>query len=129
MTSTVDPLAGFGEPDAVPGPQPEPARGTSSDATEPLPATISIPAEFAARIPTQRVLDSLAAITPEPLTELMANQATRIIAFRALLREFPERDPTSLWMHAYDVELEIFTPDPTDGRSPTPPRRSATTGE
>jgi hypothetical protein len=116
------------EPDAVPGAQPDPARGRPADPTEPLPATISIPAEFANRIPTQRVLDSLAAITPEPLTELMATQATRIIAYRALLRDYPERDPTSLWAHAYDVELEIVELDPTDGPSPTRPPPSRVTG-
>jgi hypothetical protein len=43
----------------------------------------------------------------------------RVVAFRALLRDYPDRDVSSLWLHSYDVEVEIVEPNPTNGNLPT----------
>jgi hypothetical protein len=93
----------------------------------PLPATVTVTQSFTARLPAQRLLDQLAHIDPTPFGELAQNQPFRIVAFRALLRDFPGYDPTALWLHAYDVEVDIVEADPTNGKPPTPPPRSAAT--
>jgi hypothetical protein len=50
------------------------------------------------------------------------------VAFRALVRDHPDRDPTSLWLHAYDVEVDVSEADPTNGKPSTTWPPSATTG-
>lgn len=92
---------------------------TDQDDLGPLPSLIEVPQSFIARLPSQRVLDLLARIEPgEKFGELIESQPPRIIAFRALLRDHPNRDPTSLWLHAYDVEVGIVEADPTNGSVP-----------
>jgi hypothetical protein len=86
----------------------------------PLPETISVTQSFIARLPAQRVVDQLRRIEPDlKFGELIEEQSSRVIAFRWLLREYPDRDPTSLWMHAYDVETAVIEVDPTNGKSST----------
>jgi hypothetical protein len=97
-------------------------------AAEPLPGFVHVTPAFAARVPSQRVLDLLTGIEGVDVGPLLAHSPGRIIAFRALLRDFPERDPTSLWLHAYDVETELDEPNPTNGSGPTPWRGSAVSG-
>jgi hypothetical protein len=97
------------------------------DALEALPSSVIVSQAFAARMPTQRVLDELARIEPAPFTELMQSQPSRVLAFRALLRDFPGRDVTSLWLASYDVEVELVETDPTDEPEPKHSRHSART--
>jgi hypothetical protein len=87
--------------------------------SQPLPLTVPATDSFAKRIPTQRVIDAVEKAEGVRFGEVIQNQPLRIVAFRALLRDFPDRDVTSLWLHSYDVEVEIVEPNPTNGTSPT----------
>ena len=99
------------------------------DANEPLPTLIRVSQDFSARLPSQRVIDVLTRCEAgTDFGTLAQTQPFRIVAFRALLRDYPNRDPTSLWMHAYDVECEVGDVNPTNGSSPSPGPISATTG-
>lgn len=96
----------------------------------PLPTLVSVTQSFVQRLPSQRLLDQLRHCEPGvPFGELAESQPFRIVAFRALHRDFPGRDVTSLWMHAYDVEVEVSeAADPTNGKPSTPWPPSVTTG-
>jgi hypothetical protein len=99
-----------------------------TDPTEPLPTLISVTQAFMARLPSQRVIDLLGRLEPGvKLGELMEGQPSRMVAFRALLRDHPDRDPTSLWLHAYDCEVEMAEVDPTFGNGLRPSPSSAPT--
>jgi hypothetical protein len=100
---------------------------TDFDAETPLPTVVQVTQAFAARAPTQRVIDTLTRAEGCGFSELMNTQPFRVTAFRALLREFPTRDATSLWAHAYDVETEMVDVDPTQNGGQTPPPPSAAT--
>jgi hypothetical protein len=76
---------------------------------EPLPTTVQASLAFVQRLPTQRVLDQLAKLDGTPFGELQEQQPSRVLAFRCLLRDYPDRDFNSLWMHAYDVEVDLLT--------------------
>ena len=90
-----------------------------TDETEELPLEVSCTQAFIARLPSQRIIDTLARLEPDqPFGELISNQPPRLIAFRALIKAYPNRDVTSLWMHAYDVEVVIADTDPTNGSVP-----------
>jgi hypothetical protein len=97
-------------------------------AVEALPTLISVNTSFANRLPSQRVLDLLGRIEGVEFGELAQTQPSRLLAFRALMRDYPERDPTSLWLHAYDVEVALLDANPTNGQSPTVALGSAATG-
>jgi hypothetical protein len=73
------------------------------------------------RVPSEEMYDLLERVGAPPLNELMAADRTkaRYMAFRILVRNYPLRDPTSLWMHAHFCELEIAPPDPTEMASMT----------
>jgi len=87
----------------------------------PLPELIQVTQSFIARMPSQRIIDLLRKLEPDQnFGELVENQPPRLIAFRALLRDHPSRDPASLWMAAYDCEVAVIEVDPTNGKSPTP---------
>ena len=92
--------------------EPQPAPNGSADPNVPLPTLLSVAASFSARLPSQRVLDQLAEFEGMDFGTLATTQPFRIVAYRALLRDFPGRDPRSLWMHAYDVEVEVESADP-----------------
>ena len=96
---------------------------------QPLPALVKVTQAFVARLPSQRLLDQLRHCEPGvPFTELAETQPFRIVAFRALVRDYPDRDVTSLWLHAYDVEVDVGDADPTNGKSATlSPPSAATT--
>jgi hypothetical protein len=106
-----------------------------TDALEPAPATalellptlVTVTQAFSSRLPSQRTLDLVTKIEGVDFEALARNAPFRIVAFRALLRDYPERDPTSLWMHAYDVEVEVADENPMNGTSPTPGPVSAGT--
>jgi hypothetical protein len=98
-------------------------------ALEPLPTLVRATQGFSARLPSQRTLDLVTRIEGTDFAALAQASPFRIVAFRALLRDFPDRDPTSLWMHAYDVEVEVAEENPTNGKSPTPGPDSAVIGE
>lgn len=92
----------------------------TDDDLGPLPQTATVSQSFVARLPSQRVLDILARLEPgAKFGELIENQPPRLIAFRVLLRDHPTRDPASLWLHAYDMEVELVEVDPTNGSVPT----------
>jgi len=92
-----------------------------TDDLGPLPDLVTVTQAFIARLPSQRILDLLAQLEPGvKFGELAENQPPRLIAFRALLRDHPGRDPASLWLAAYDIEVAIEEVDPTNGKSPTP---------
>jgi hypothetical protein len=93
-----------------------------------LPIQVQCSDAFAARLPTQRLLDTLQRIDSAGFAELAQSQPFRVVAFRALLRDFPDYDPTALWLHAYDVEVEVVIENPTNGKSPTPAPGSAVIG-
>jgi hypothetical protein len=100
-----------------------------TDPDDPLPTTLTVTSSFNQRLPSQRFLDLLARIEPAPFPDIAQSQPFRLIAFRALLRDYPDRDATSLWLHAYDCEVDVV--DDVDGplgngRTPSPP--SAATG-
>jgi hypothetical protein len=101
---------------------------SEADANEPLPGFVSVTQAFTSRMPTQRVQDTITRIEGGTFGDLIQAQPFRVVAFRALLRDFPGRDETSLWMHSYDVEVEINEPDPTNGNAPTPPLSSVGSG-
>jgi len=87
---------------------------------EALPLEVSVTQAFIARMPSQRVIDLLAKLEPAmKFAELVETQPPRLIAFRALMRDHPDRDPTSVWLHAYDVEVVVAEIDPFNGKSPT----------
>jgi len=91
-----------------------------TDASTPLPTTVRVTESFSRRMPTQRVIDAVQhAEGGTPFGELIQHQPFRVVAFRALLRDFPDRDTTSLWLHSYDVEVEVVEANPTNGDSPT----------
>ncbi len=95
-----------------------------------LPDTVHCTQAFMSRLPAQRVIDQLRKLEPDHnFAELFESQSARVIAFRALIRDFPRRDTTSLWMHAYDVEVAVLDVDPTNGTAPTlsPPSVPTTT--
>jgi hypothetical protein len=99
-----------------------------TDADQPLPDLITASQAFIARLPSQRVIDLLARLEPGvKFGELIEAQPPRMIAFRVLLRDFPTRDPASLWLHAYDCEVALIEPDPTNGSAPAPSPFSAPT--
>jgi len=87
---------------------------------QPLPTTIAVTQSFVSRLPSQRLLDELRHCEPTVnFQELAETQPFRIVAFRALKRDYPARDVTSLWLHAYDVEVDITEVDPTNGKPST----------
>jgi hypothetical protein len=91
-----------------------------NDDLGPLPEEIQATQSFIARLPSQRIIDLLKRLEPDQnFGELMEDQPPRMIAFRWLLRNFPDRDPASLWMHAYECDIAIVEVDPTNGKSPT----------
>jgi hypothetical protein len=103
---------------------PPPERST------PLPAEVVVSQAFARRAPSQRVIDQLARLDPTPFSELLQTGAFRVMAFRVLLRDYPRHDVASLWLHAYDVEVEIEDAvDPTSALAPTFSPPSAPTTE
>jgi hypothetical protein len=108
--------------------QPAPA---AQGADVPLPSIVYVSQAFSARLPSQRVLDLLTKLEGVGFGELATTAPFRIVAFRALLNEYPARDPASLWAHAYDVEVEVAEGvDPTamNGKSTTPAPDSADSG-
>jgi hypothetical protein len=105
--------------------RPEP----TADPNVPLPDVVTVTTAFASRLPTQRVLDQLQRIEDVPFGTLLQNQGSRVTAFRKLVQMFPGRDATSLWMHAYDVEVEVELPDPKEMNSSTPSPPFAGIGE
>jgi hypothetical protein len=101
---------------------------TPADATEPLPVLIKVSVGFSSRLPSQRVLDQLDKMEGVGFGALAQSQPFRIVAFRALLRDYPNRDPQSLWAHAYDVEVEVEDENPTNGKLPILGQGFAVTG-
>jgi hypothetical protein len=99
-----------------------------TDANQPLPLTVPATDSFAKRIPTQRVIDAVEAVEGARFGDVIQRQPLRVVAFRALLRDFPDRDVTSLWLHSYDVEVEIVESNPTNGNGPTLAPPSGTSG-
>jgi hypothetical protein len=98
-------------------------------ANVPLPELVTVSQAFSSRLPSQRVLDMLQkAEGGADFGELAQTQPFRIVAFRALLRDFPDRDPASLWAHAYDVEVEVTDVNPTSASYTTPAPGFADTG-
>jgi hypothetical protein len=93
-----------------------------------LPFTIEVSMAFSARLPSQRVLDLIDQQEIANFSELAEHQPFRIVAFRALLRDYPDADPGDLWRHAYDTEVDVIMSDPTNGKSPTPAPSSVDTG-
>jgi len=95
---------------------------------EPLPSLVTVSTAFSQRLPSQRVLDLISKVEDMPFGDLASAQPFRLVAFRALIRDYPLRDPTSLWLHAYDTEVQVEDPDPTNGKLPTPVPPSPITG-
>ena len=97
---------------------------TDAATAEPLPLEVQVTEAFTKRLPPQRLIDQLARLEMNvPFQELAQSQPFRIIAFRRLLQLFPDRDVMSLWMHAYDVEVDVVKSDGflVNGQMPTLP--------
>jgi len=88
-----------------------------------LPDVVHATQAFATRMPSQRVVDMITRTEGINAGDLMTEQPMRVIAFRALVRDFPGYDLAALWLHSYDVEVEIEATDPTspNGTTPVPP--------
>jgi hypothetical protein len=84
-----------------------------------LPALVRVNQAFASRAPTQRVIDTITRIEGRGFGDIATEMPFRLTAFRVLSRDFPGYDPAALWLHAYDVEVEISELDPTQNGSPT----------
>lgn len=97
--------------------------------TEPdsLPSVVTVTQSFASRLPTQRVIDVVER-TEGAFADVVQRQPMRVVAFRALLRDHPGYDITAVWMHSYDVEVEIEAADPTNSNGQTPAPPSVTFG-
>ena len=95
----------------------------------PLPTLVTVTTAFSQRMPSQRVQDTITRAEGGNMGELMQAQPFRVVAFRALLKQFPDRDPASMWLFSYDVEVEIVDVDPTLNGSPTLEPLSGITGE
>jgi len=95
---------------------------------QPLPTLVTVTQAFSSRMPSQRVQDTVTRIEGGSFGDLIQAQPFRVIAFRKLMADFPGRDTTSLWAHAYDVEVEVKDVDPTSNGSPTPAAPSSGTG-
>jgi hypothetical protein len=95
----------------------------------PLPREVAVTKAFSERLPSQRIIDVATKADGFTFSELANTQPFRLIAFRALVRDFPLRDPTSLWMHAYDVEVVIQEADPTSPVSSMSEPFSVVSGE
>jgi hypothetical protein len=113
--------------DPLPTTDPDPE---ASAAPEPvtLPTLVKVSTAFAARMPSQRVLDVLAKTEGADFGTLATSQPFRIVAFRALLRDFPTYDVGALWRHAYDTEVEVEDANPMNGSSPTAALGSVASG-
>ena len=92
------------------------------------PFVVTVSEAFSKRLPSQRVLDSIDANEVANFGELAQTQPFRIVAMRALLRDFPDADPAELWRHSYDVEVEVEEGNPTNGSSSTRSLSSVDTG-
>lgn len=101
----------------------------NADLNTPLPLEAEVTLAFVKRLPTQRLLDALTRIDPTPFGELQEQRPSQVIAFRWLVRDFPNRDINSLWMHAYDMEIALIDGDPTSalGQMPSLPSAPTTT--
>jgi hypothetical protein len=101
-------------------------------AQTPLPevvtATMAELEAFARRLPSARISDQLDKLGTS-FTELCTTDAgkERYAAWRLLLRDWPDRDATSLWLHSWFVEIEVTELDPTERGSPTASPASAPT--
>lgn len=95
----------------------------------PLPFEVTVTKAFSERLPSQRIIDTATKADGYTFSELANNQPFRLIAFRALVRDFPLRDTSSLWMHAYDCEVIVTEPDPILPVSSTNGLSSAASGE
>jgi len=94
-----------------------------------LPTELEATMAFVKRMPSQRVIDTISKLEGGvPIVELLEQQPSRVLAFRVLLRDYPLRDPTSLWMHAYDCEVDLLDVDPTSLLGQTTSLPSALTG-
>jgi hypothetical protein len=109
-------------PDPVPEPQPAP------EPVAALPTLVKVSTAFAARMPSQRMLDMMTKVEGIAFTDLAVNAPFRVVAFRALVRDFPGYDTTALWMHSYDVEVEVADASPLNGKLPTPEPGSVVIG-
>ena len=94
-----------------------------------LPSVVEVTPAFTQRLPTQRIIDLITRLeSGRPFPEIAADMPFRVIAFRKLMADHPDADHTSLWLHSYDVEVQVLEADPFtgNGRTLTPP--SAATG-
>ena len=93
-----------------------------------LPALVAVTAAFAERVPTQRIIDAVERVEGDRFGLVIQRQPFRVVAFRALMRDFPDYDLAALWLHAYDVEVDVTPADPTSPPLPTPEPHSNGTG-
>ncbi|HEY2303003.1 MAG TPA: hypothetical protein VGH66_13985 [Acidimicrobiales bacterium] len=94
-----------------------------------LPTTVQVSRAFTQRLPSQRIIDLVCRLEPgRTFPEIAADQAFRLIAFRKLVEDHPGSDETSLWLHSYDVEVDVVEADPTWNGGPTATPLSAATG-
>jgi hypothetical protein len=85
---------------------------------------------YARRLPSPRISDQLEKLGTS-FGEVCSNESgkERYAAWRLLMRDWPERDVTSLWLHSWFCEIEVTEVDPTPAAPPTasPPSAPSTT--
>ena len=94
-----------------------------------LPTVVAVNEGFARRWPSPRLQHVIRDVEGMPFQQVIGDDPSRVTAFRALVRDFPDYDLTALWLHSFDVELDLVELDPTNGKSPTPGPLSAITGD
>jgi hypothetical protein len=102
---------------------------TDADGLGPLPTRVTVTRAMLQRVvPPQRLQDEITKLEGRPYRDVYEAQPFRCEAFRVLQHDHPLRDPASLWLHAYDVEVEMAEEDPTNGNSPKLGPPSVATG-
>ena len=96
--------------------------------TEPLPTVVAVNEGFARRWPSPRLQHVIRDVEGMPFQQVIGDDPSRVTAFRALVRDFPDYDLTALWLHSYDVEVAVVEVDPTPNGSPRAGPPSATIG-
>ena len=88
-----------------------------------LPTVVAVNEGFARRWPSPRLQHVIRDVEGMPFQQVIGDDPSRVTAFRALVRDFPDYDLTALWLHSYDVEVDVVESDGflVNGQMPTLP--------
>jgi hypothetical protein len=88
--------------------------------TDPLPTRVQVDQDEAAILPSSRLAHVIRQAEGIPVMQYIQDDPFRVVAFRRLHEQFPDYDLNALWLHCYDVEIQLVTADPTNGSTGTP---------